>query len=844
LRRLPDGRRDLASAARFSTIADDALTVEGLPADYSQLSVDGIPFRLVQHAPLALAPPADFSFPLTAFSEVLVDPGGTDVEWSGFTSGRLSAVGPRGTNTVETRMFADWAPVALSSADHFHPTRAGGNSLRGGVIISGPIIRDTSHFVIGIDAQRLDVPRPPAWEPNASDVGLVAAGDSLGVDIRPYQEPYRATVRLASGFGRFEWQANQRNRLSFLALGSRMDSDDPPLGVGRAVGLGTKQKGWDLGIGATLTNVLSAKFALEMRAGFQVGRQEYSGTGTALTVLTAGPASWGTDPSIPGSFQRSEFRATETAHVTMGRHHLKFGGGGSFVSHSDVYGYDRSGTFTFGAVDGLLAGDGAFVQTVGREPIARFKTYELGWFLQDSWLPAPGANVRLGIRMDWEHVGRGALVRNAQLAALGGIVNDSIDALALKVSPRAGFRWDVGDTHRWIVGADAGIYYGAVAEDALREAVAETGGRQLRYGTGALGQWPTLPDSTAAPPGGALVAVLPFGFTAPRSTKASVGVSGAIGGGLTVHLSGSYRHTQYLVRRRDLNRTLGAAGRDQYGRPIYASLTQNAGALFAAPGSGRRLDGFATVSALNQDGVSDYVGATLRLERRLGSHVALSLGYTYSQTTDNVLGMAGGPDQQLSPFPDSLSGVDWADGVSDFDVPHRVSAGIELGFSMFRLATFFGFRSGRPFTPGFRDGVDANGDGSARNDPAYVDDQIPGVADLFGAWNCLRTQVGRFAERNSCRGPTQRTLDVRLVLGPFHLGYPVELVVDGMNLLDTELADVDRALYLVDPTGALTRDPTTGVVTVPLLANPDFGKPVRRFGSGRYLRVGLRVNYE
>jgi hypothetical protein len=70
------------------------------------------------------------------------------------------------------------------------------------------------------------------------------------------------------------------------------------------------------------------------------------------------------------------------------------------------------------------------------------------------------------------------------------------------------------------------------------------------------------------------------------------------------------------------------------------------------------------------------------------------------------------------------------------------------------------------------------------------------------------------------------------------------LVVDAMNLLDTEFADVDHALYLVDPAGALSTDPATGVVAVPLVANPDFGKAIRRYGQGRYLRIGVRVNYE
>jgi hypothetical protein len=250
------------------------------------------------------------------------------------------------------------------------------------------------------------------------------------------------------------------------------------------------------------------------------------------------------------------------------------------------------------------------------------------------------------------------------------------------------------------------------------------------------------------------------------------------------------------------------------------------------------------VTAFDQDGASNYYGLTGRLDKRVGRFLTFSAGYTYSNTRDDWVGARGGPDAQLTPFPDSLNGVDWADGRSDFDAPHQAVLGAEFNLRVFRLAGFYSYRSGYPFTPGFRDGVDANGDGAWGNDPAYVDDQIAGADSVITAWSCLQDQVGRFVDRNSCRGAGIKRLDLRVVLGPFRLGLPVELVLDGLNVLDAAYADVDRALYLVDPGAALTTDPATGTVTVPLMTNPNFGKAIRRYGSGRALRLGIRVNYE
>ena len=138
-----------------------------------------------------------------------------------------------------------------------------------------------------------------------------------------------------------------------------------------------------------------------------------------------------------------------------------------------------------------------------------------------------------------------------------------------------------------------------------------------------------------------------------------------------------------------------------------------------------------------------------------------------------------------------------------------------------------------------------NGDGSARNDPAFIDDAIAGAPELFAQWDCLRDNLGQFAPRNSCRTEGLSTLDLRAVLSPIRVGnYPLSLVIDALNVLDADVGDPDRAVYLVDPVLPIATDPTTGVVTVPLVANPNFGALSVRRTTGRKVRIGVRVNYE
>ncbi len=335
-------------------------------------------------------------------------------------------------------------------------------------------------------------------------------------------------------------------------------------------------------------------------------------------------------------------------------------------------------------------------------------------------------------------------------------------------------------------------------------------------------------------------------FDPPRTGRASLGVTRLLPDGTALHVAGNYRLTDNLPRRDDLNRTLAPTAQDQHGRPIYGTLVKQGSLLGVEPGSNRRFSEFDLVSALNADGFSRYWGATVAVERQTGGLLDLLAAYTYSQVRDDWLStLGGGPERELNPFADGLNGIDWADGVGDFDAPHQAVVGVQFRFPQAlagtRLAALYRFRSGRPFTPGFRDGVDVNGDGSGLNDPAFIDPAIPGIDELLQKWDCLADQEDQFAERNSCRGPDSRVLDVRFALGLVEVqGQPVEIVLDGLNLLDTDTGVRDRALFLIDRQADLVTNPD-GSITLPLVVNPNFGEALIRRSSGRVFRIGIRV---
>ena len=841
--RVPGRSRELAELARFSSVSDGALGIEGLPPHLAGVLIDGVPYGAASnhpelpHSGFATAP-----FPYSQFASAELLAGGVDVEYAGFAGALVSGRTVRGTRRLKVRGFTDWSNEGLASSAHFDPGSISHAMLRGGLVVTGPVIRDTAHFVIGAEARRLETPLPRAWTATGLDSAVLAvASDSFGVDLVGYTKPRLVSTDLVSAFGRFDGQVSERSAVTLRANFARFSVDNPQVVEPPFVGLGAQLEGTDAHGAVQFTSSLSAAIGMELRMAMEYSERELRSSNLPGTVLAEGPIAFGDDPALAGRFERLVFRASETFHFRLGAHRLKLGGSAMVGSFDQAFVFGRGGEFAFGSVSDFAGLNGSFVQSVGPSPNARFNTSEFGGFVQDRWSATPGLELTFGFRLDAEFLSSDDVLFNEAWFDQTGLTNNEFNRTITKFSPRFGFRWDVGNRHRWLIRAQAGIHHGTMDPGSFAEVVTQSGTPLLRRGVGDLGRWVETPDSNAAPVRGPSLSLPGRNFEAPRTFRTSLGVRVALGGATQLDVSVAYRHTELLLRRRDLNLATAPSGRDQFGRPVYGSLVQSGSALFSEPGTNRRFSGFDLVSSLDADGVSDYWGLTARLESRLGRWLNLVGSYTYSQTNDNFQS-DGGPPVELTPFPTGLNDRDWLDSRSDFDVPHRAAIGAELHFAVFSLAGFYRHQSGLPFTPGFRVGVDANGDGSSRNDPAFVDDELSGVADLLSGWDCLRVQVGRFAERNSCRGDPTNTLDVRVAIRVFQVaGYDVEVMADGLNLLDPRMAELDRALYLVDPSGSLATDPVTGNVTVPLIANPNFGRPAQLFSTGRFIRFGIRV---
>ena len=328
------------------------------------------------------------------------------------------------------------------------------------------------------------------------------------------------------------------------------------------------------------------------------------------------------------------------------------------------------------------------------------------------------------------------------------------------------------------------------------------------------------------------------------TTRGSIGISAGIADNTALLLGGAVRQTTGLLRRSDVNLITLATAEDQHQRPVYGALTQVGGLVVAEPGSSRRFADYDVVSALTADVTSTYWGVSAGIERRAGGLFDVLASYTYSRTTDEPGPGADGLTPGITP---DIGVADWADGTSDLDVPHRAVLAIRSripALERVRIGGTLRYESSRPFTPGFGPGMDMNADGVAGNDPAFVDPFIDGMDPLLAEWDCLRSAANRFVERNDCRAPARRALDLQLETDLVtRQDLVIAFRVEALDLLSEGGAWYDTALYTLDPEGSADLDATDGIVSVPLRVNPDFGQPLVEGFNPTRVRLELQVRF-
>ncbi|MEP6573340.1 MAG: TonB-dependent receptor [Gemmatimonadota bacterium] len=825
----------------------------GLPGVYSRLLVDGLNEGLLRHPFVPDEPAGAPAFDPATLSQVQVISAPFDLEWPGTAGVTLAAATASGGNDFRFEPSIEWSGGSLSASRRGNPADSATQSFSFGARMSGAVVRDVAHFLVALDYQTLE---QPSALPSASAAAFLSglpvnplsmvatvAADSFGTGVQSFTQPVVRSWRGGRAFARADWQLSPVHSVGVRFGLNRWKEQNPLLGEDPVSGAGTLLEARDMSAAISVSSAWRSA-SNDFRAGAREGRRVWTGLALPTTYLLTEDIGIGASPALPGAFREQALEIADALTVPM-RHHTLKGGFDLGLSRWLVdYLYGEGGIFRFGSLDDFASAEGTYLRASGPS-LTKFSEPGLGLFLQDRWEVMAGLNLSAGVRFERYWYTRGPHI-DTTLAQVTGLRNDQRPVDAGHFGPRAGITWDISNRHTWVLRAGAGVFTGPPDIALVAEAMTNNGNVSVRRTEGSLRLWPAPPDTSVASVTAARVTLFTPGFRQPRTRRVSAGLSYATGRSIAVSLEGGYQRSEFLLRRTDANRLPVPLGVTQEGRPVFGNLIQRGALIAAAPGSNRQFSAFDQISALTASGHSEAWDATLSIEGRVGLRLRLNADYTWSQVRDDrPLGRSGDPADDLDPFPQGPLAGAWAQGTSDFDLPHHLLLRAAYDFPRLlglTLAVRYRYRSGLPFSPGFKPGVDANGDGSGTNDPAFLDATIPGMPALLALQPCLAHRVGAFASRNSCREPGDRAVDVsasvRLPIAS--LDGRVVLTLEAFNLLQSPSGLRDHAAVLVDASRALSTGPA-GNVVLPLVANPEFGKLVGVRSENRLLRVGVRV---
>jgi len=835
---LPDPLEDLAAVGGLSPLNDASLGSEGLPGALSMVAAGGVPFPRATdpHLRGQDLPLAGLSRKGVSALDIIGNP--SDIEWGGAAGGFFVAT-TRTSTRGEGALQGGWSGDPLWSSSKLAFDAPSLTSYWAAGATSVQLTPDTSQLFLTGEAMQYETPVAPRLTPEIAGA-LAGLGEGVADGL---SQPAVERVARAGAAARLDWWLAPTRRFMLRAEGGRVERTFGPLGPSiLRYGAGEPEDAKDFSLTGAVTSEYDRGLAVEMRGGITASDRTFGGGPyeIPLTMLT-GAGLWFGGPDMgAAAARRIDGYFSPVVHYRLGAGTIKGGVQLRTTQHTLSYTERAAPTYVFSDPAAADAGTGAVIRS-GQAPESSFATTEIGLFGQFAWEAAPGLRLTAGGRFDYEVLPRSEVTINGDWTIFTGLRNDEYPSRLRKWGGVASFTWDVAGDGRTLVEGNASQANGDLDPWALHEIFSRDAGIDVTRFVGSGIAWPgnSLPAGTVTTPS---LTLLGPDSRAPRSTRAGVGLTRRLGGGGAVHADGVFRRTDFLARRRDLNLAAMPVARDANGRDVFGDLQKLGSMVVATPGTNRRFPRFDQAWAIDTDGWSEYRGVSVGLEHT-GERADLFATYSRSETRDNWIGArAGLPDAQLDPaLPD---GSTWSEGVSDFDVPDRLVLGATFRVGptgVLALSAVYRYESGLPFTPGYRRGVDANGDGSWWNDVAWVP-STGELAGLVSEWPCLDAQSGGFAARNSCRGPARQTLDARLRARLGHIGSQgVHLVVDAYGLIESDDGVRDTALLLVDPTQPLASSAGGATVAIPVGVNPDFGKVLLPTGRGRILRVGISV---
>ncbi|HTK36940.1 MAG TPA: TonB-dependent receptor [Pyrinomonadaceae bacterium] len=694
------------------------------------------------------------ALPLSTLQEFTVLTNPVSAEF-GRTSGNVvNIVTKSGTNEFGFDGVAMIRPSGLQASQPLAPRRTRDELVQFSGVVSGPIIKDRTHFLIGAEGN---------WQRRDTVITSPLAPGT-------YPGKYRQGLFLA----RVDHQLNRYNTLT-----GRFNLDNfTDFNANDSVGGNNLSSAARLFQRATYaaqiseTAVFNSNIVNQARFQFQ-----FASPITKFSPITPSTQFVRTGFSTEGESRSAlltnrQYQFADTVSLLAGKHAVKIGGD---LIHSSSGGDGQEfgggfvlGQFTFPANGTDVQNPNVPTSALPLSAVSRYtQSFGTSTYNVNEWLWS------LFVQDDWRV--RGDLTLNLGLRYERQTFTDDTN----NVAPRVGFAYNVLGDGKTVIRGSYGIFYSEVrANTAASFALnGPTGVFTFSATPGGFGfptsfaPLPAFPEGAILParditirPGRAAyysqffdiskLTRYPDKLLNPETYQGTIGVQRELRWKMFLSADYVYAHTIRIDRTIDLNAPLVS----------FTPATTNQSRSTAAADATRPIipvnNGYKRILGVVNEGMSLYNGLQMNLEKRFTNKLSFLASYTLSKTSNTVEFDAPGGD------PNDVNFLGEAElGTSLLDQRHRfVFSGyykLPYGFTFGGVTTA---ASGRPFN--ITAGRDTNGDGANTDRPF----------DL---------STGNFLPRNSGKGTPTYSTDLFVQKGfAFGENWKLEFRAEGFNIFN------------------------------------------------------------
>ncbi|MDQ6635106.1 MAG: carboxypeptidase regulatory-like domain-containing protein [Gemmatimonadota bacterium] len=748
--------------------------------------------------------------PLAAVKEyqVLLSP--YDVRQGNFTGALINAVTKSGGNELHGEVFGVTRNQHLER-NVAYLQDAPFKQSQYGFWVGGPIIKDKLHFSIAPEWQTQSQPvsAPYFGQPSSVTVtDTVSHADydrftsilnSKGYTDVGSGDLVTNTNPLSNFFARFDLldlPGNSRLLARYNYAGAQTDIFSRTQTAFKSTSNAYNFKSaTNSGLAQLFTNMANGS-SNELLVGYTTIRDKRRTPINApmVTVLNV-PKPGGTTSLVAGTENSSQgneldqdiLEFTDNYTTPIGTHRITLGTKNEWFKVRNLFAQNSLGNYTFGSLDSLNLGLPNRVQ-IGlkldnSDGAARFTARTLGFYAEDEWQASPNLSLQYGLRLDLPGLTSAPGLNLLVLDSLG-VNTSNVPKNVVQWSPRLGFNWDVNGDQVNQVRGGVGVFVGRPAYVWLSNAFGNSGVNGYANITctsaatspafpGATGPVPANCRGTTATPA-ITVNTLDPNLKFPQTFRGSIGYDRRLPWEVVATFEGIYTKSLQNFFYDNINLSDQPLTTDSHGRLMYGVITGN---NIAASYKKRGISDVINLTNQSQDYAYNL---TAQLQKRFSNSFEGQLAYTYGHSYD-VASMTSSVAYSNWQFGRSVKGdIHAADlTTSKFDSPHRIIADGTYSFpSKTDISFIFNGESGTPFD--FVYSGDMNGDGSTSNDLIYVPTNATVATEIQFSQNgaltpaaqaaafetfiasndCLNAARGTIMDRNTCRTPWAKRLDV------------------------------------------------------------------------------------